>query len=83
MTPEAKSPERAALGVLLALGAVFLWGTNAVIARHLSLEGVSMTAVAFLRTLIGGLGSNWGHVSTRLSKISFEKRPPFVTIPMV
>jgi drug/metabolite transporter (DMT)-like permease len=55
MTTEAKPRERAALGVLLALGAVFLWGTNAVIARHLSLEGVSMTAVAFLRTLIGGL----------------------------
>lgn len=55
MSSEVKSHERAALGVLLALGAVFLWGTNAVIARHLSLEGVSMTAVAFLRTLIGGL----------------------------
>jgi drug/metabolite transporter (DMT)-like permease len=42
-------------GLLPALGAVILWGSNAVIARHLSLEGVSMTAVAFLRTIIGGL----------------------------
>lgn len=55
MTSEVKSPERATLGVLLALAAVLLWGSNAVIIRHLSLEGVSMTAVAFLRTLIGGL----------------------------
>ena len=52
---EAKSAERTAHGVLLALAAVGLWGSNAVIIRHLSLEGVSMTVVAFLHTLIGGL----------------------------
>lgn len=55
MTSTTALPERPALGLLLALAAVSLWGTNAVIARHLALEGVSMTVVAFLRTLIGGL----------------------------
>ncbi len=41
-------------GLLPALAAVFLWGSNAVIARHLALEGVSMSVVAFLRVAIGG-----------------------------
>ncbi|MBF0244204.1 MAG: DMT family transporter [Planctomycetes bacterium] len=47
--------ERPVLGVLLALAAVILWGSNAVIVRHLAVDGVSMTVVAFLRTAIGGL----------------------------
>lgn len=42
-------------GLLPALGAVVLWGSNAVIARHLALEGVSMSVVAFLRVAIGGM----------------------------
>lgn len=46
--------ERPVLGVVLALVAVALWGSTAVIARHLALEGVSMTVVAFLRVAIGG-----------------------------
>jgi drug/metabolite transporter (DMT)-like permease len=62
MTPSTPSmqrtpppPTRPLLGLLLALGAVVLWGSNAVIARHLALEGVSMTALAFLRVAIGGI----------------------------
>ncbi|HEX2948431.1 MAG TPA: hypothetical protein VHV83_02495, partial [Armatimonadota bacterium] len=43
------------LGVVFALLAVFLWGSNAVIARHLALEGVSMSVVAFLRVAVGSV----------------------------
>lgn len=42
------------IGILFALGAVLLWGSNAVIARFLAQQGVSMSAVAFLRVAIGG-----------------------------
>jgi len=42
------------IGILFALGAVILWGSNAVIARHLALEGVTMATVALLRVAIGG-----------------------------
>ncbi|HEX2951655.1 MAG TPA: DMT family transporter, partial [Armatimonadota bacterium] len=40
---------------VFALLAVFLWGSNAVIARHLALEGVSMSVVAFLRVAVGSV----------------------------
>jgi len=42
--------------MLCALGAVLLWGSNAVIGRHLAQAGVSMIVVAFLRVAIGALG---------------------------
>lgn len=45
---------RVAFGVTLALVSVLFWGSNAVIIRHLALEGVSMSVVAFLRVAIGG-----------------------------
>lgn len=44
-----------AFGVTMALISVFFWGSNAVIIRHLVLDGVSMSVVAFLRVAIGGV----------------------------
>ncbi len=55
-------------GIFLAMAAVFLWGSNAVIARYLALEGVSMSVLAFLRVAIGGaVLAVWVYVSSPTS----------------
>ncbi len=43
------------VGIISSLVAVLLWGSTAVIARHLALQGVSMSVLAFLRVAIGGV----------------------------
>jgi IclR family pca regulon transcriptional regulator len=61
-------------GMLPALAAVFLWGSNAVIARHLALEGVSMSVVAFLRVVVARVDST--HV-IQVSHATIEHLPFF------